>query len=175
MRLALSLWLQERRKWLRWLGVIALALVIVQGVLGGLRVTLLEHSLAIVHASLAQAFFALTVSLALFTSPEWREKIAEPPLAAYGRLRRLAAVTTGLIYLQVLFGAVLRHTGLATRCPFVVCRAGNIARRASHRAGFSKTTVIIVGLPVRRCFSVQCCCCSYSWGRSRISRNLPPY
>jgi heme a synthase len=110
--LALSLWLQERRKWLRWLGAMALVLVVVQGVLGGLRVTLLEQSLAIVHASLAQAFFALTVSLALFTSPEWRERIAEPPLAAYGRLRRLAAVTTGLIYLQVLFGAVLRHTGL---------------------------------------------------------------
>jgi cytochrome c oxidase assembly protein subunit 15 len=109
--LALSLWLQERRQWLRWLGLIALVLVVVQGVLGGLRVTLLEHSLAIVHASLAQAFFALTVSLALFTSPEWRE-IAEPPVADYGRLRRLAAVTTGLIYLQVLFGAVLRHTGL---------------------------------------------------------------
>ncbi|HEX7226247.1 MAG TPA: hypothetical protein VF353_00620, partial [Candidatus Binatia bacterium] len=101
----------ERRKWLRWLGTVALVLVVVQGVLGGLRVTLLEHSLAIVHASLAQAFFALTVSLALFTSPEWRE-IAEPPVTDYGRLRRLAAVTTGLIYLQVLFGAVLRHTGL---------------------------------------------------------------
>ena len=110
--LALSLWIQERRNWLRWLGMIALALVIVQGVLGGLRVTLLEHSLAIVHASLAQAFFALTVSLALFTSPEWRQKIAEPPLVGHGRLRRLATVTTGLIYLQVLFGAVLRHTGL---------------------------------------------------------------
>jgi heme a synthase len=110
--LALSLWLQESRRWLRWLGVAALVLVVVQGVLGGLRVTLLEHSLAIVHASLAQAFFALTVSLALFTSNEWREKIAEVPLADYGRLRRLAAVTTGLIYLQVMFGAVLRHTGL---------------------------------------------------------------
>jgi heme a synthase len=110
--LALSLWLQESRKWLRWLGVAALVLVVVQGVLGGLRVTLLEHSLAIVHASLAQAFFALTISLALFTSKEWREKIAEVPLADYGRLRRLAAVTTGLIYLQVMFGAVLRHTGL---------------------------------------------------------------
>jgi heme a synthase len=110
--LALSLWFRERRNWLRWLGVIALVLVIVQGVLGGLRVTLLEQSLAIVHASLAQAFFALTVSLALFTSPEWREKIAEAPQADYGRLRRLAAVTTGLIYVQVLFGAVLRHTGL---------------------------------------------------------------
>ena len=110
--LALSLWLQERRKWLRWLGAFALALVVLQGVLGGLRVTLLEQSLAIVHASLAQAFFALVVSLALFTSAEWREQIAEPPLADYGRLRRLAAVTTGLIYLQILFGAVLRHTGL---------------------------------------------------------------
>jgi cytochrome c oxidase assembly protein subunit 15 len=110
--LAVSLWLQERRKWLRWLGVIALGLVVVQGVLGGLRVILLEHSLAIVHASLAQAFFALTVSLTLFTSPEWRVKKAEPPLADHRRLRRLAVLTTGLIYLQVLFGAVLRHTGL---------------------------------------------------------------
>src|SRR3989337_4578620 len=65
--LALSLWLQERRKWLRWLGALALALVVLQGGLGGLRVTLLEQSLAIVHASLAQAFFALVVTLALFT------------------------------------------------------------------------------------------------------------
>jgi heme a synthase len=110
--LALSLWLQERRNWLRWLGVTALVLVVIQGVLGGLRVILLEHSLAIVHASLAQAFFALAVSLALFTSAEWREKTMDRPLAESNRLRRLAAVTTGLIYLQVFFGAVLRHTGL---------------------------------------------------------------
>ncbi len=110
--LALSLWLQEHRNWLRWLGVTALVLVVIQGVLGGLRVILLEHSLAIVHASLAQAFFALAVSLALFTSAEWREKTTDRPLADTGRLRRLAAVTTGLIYLQVFFGAVLRHTGL---------------------------------------------------------------
>jgi heme a synthase len=112
MALALSLWLQEPRKWLRWLGVTALLLVVLQGVLGGMRVVLLEHSLAIVHASLAQAFFALAVSLALFTSAEWREKMSDRPLADSNRLLRLAAVTTGLIYLQVFFGAVLRHTGL---------------------------------------------------------------
>ena len=110
--LALSLWLQERRKWLRWLGVTALVLVVIQGVLGGMRVVLLEHSLAIVHASLAQAFFALAVSLALFTSAEWRKEVTDRPRADSNRLRRLAAVTTGLIYLQVFFGAVLRHTGL---------------------------------------------------------------
>jgi heme A synthase len=61
---------------------------------------------------LAQAFFALAVSLALFTSAEWREEVTDRPLADSNRLRRLAAVTTGLIYLQVFFGAVLRHTGL---------------------------------------------------------------
>lgn len=109
--LALSLWFQERRNWLRWLGVAALGFVIVQGVIGGLRVVLLEHTLAIVHAAAAQAFFALTVSLALFTSTEWREGTLGRPLIEGERLRRLCALTTGLIYIQLIFGAVLRHTG----------------------------------------------------------------
>ena len=109
--LALSLWFQERRNWLRWLGVAALVLVVLQGVLGGLRVVLLEHVLAIVHASFAQVFFALTVSLALFTSTEWRQVPTDPPLTDGARLRRLAVITTVLIYLQIVFGAVLRHTG----------------------------------------------------------------
>src|SRR5512132_4020986 len=36
--LAVAFWLRERRAWLRWLSLIALGLVITQGVLGGLRV-----------------------------------------------------------------------------------------------------------------------------------------
>ncbi|HWO43867.1 MAG TPA: COX15/CtaA family protein [Candidatus Eisenbacteria bacterium] len=107
--LALAFWFYERRSWLRWLGVAALALVIVQGVLGGLRVVLLEHDLAIVHACLAQAFFALVVSLASLTSPPPAYDAGAPVVEA--RLWRLGAVTTGLIYLQGVFGAVLRHTG----------------------------------------------------------------
>ena len=125
--LTLALWLRERRRWLRWLGVAALLLVILQGVIGGLRVVLLENTLAIVHAAFAQAFFALTVSLAIFTSREWdrgSSEAANPPFVPLlqrgksgiritdgGRLARLCAVTTGLIYLQAVFGAVLRHTG----------------------------------------------------------------
>lgn len=109
--LALTFWLREQRQWLRWLGLAALALVIVQGVLGGLRVVLLEHTLAIVHAATAQIFFALTICLALFTSSEWRSAPVRRPLDDGGRLRRLCAVTTALIYLQIVFGAVLRHTG----------------------------------------------------------------
>ena len=109
--LVLTFWLRERRGWLRWLGVGALGLVIVQGVMGGLRVVLLEDTLAIVHAAMAQAFFALTVALAVFTSAGWQNVSATNPLTDGGRLRRLCAVTTGLVYLQAIFGAVLRHTG----------------------------------------------------------------
>jgi heme a synthase len=109
--LALTFWLREHRNWLRWLGFAALALVVVQGVLGGLRVVLLEHILAIVHAATAQMFFAVTICLAIFTSSGWRRAPLGRPLADGGRLRRLCAVTTGLIYLQIVFGAVLRHTG----------------------------------------------------------------
>lgn len=108
--LALALWLREPRSWLRWLGLAALALVIFQGVLGGLRVVLLEQTLAIVHAATAQLFFALTVCLAVFTSAGWTQDV-ETTLNDGGRLRRLGAVTTALIYGQIIFGAVLRHTG----------------------------------------------------------------
>ena len=108
--LALTFWLRAERAWLRWLGVAALALVIGQGVLGGLRVVLLENTLAIVHAATAQVFFALTIALAIFTSASWMDT-SGPVIRDSGRLRRLCAITTGLIYLQIVFGAVLRHTG----------------------------------------------------------------
>ncbi|MBI4522914.1 MAG: COX15/CtaA family protein [Deltaproteobacteria bacterium] len=109
--LALWLWRGERRRWLRWLGMIALALVIVQGMIGGLRVVLLEETLAIIHACFAQAFFALTVSLAFFTSKEGREGVEKIWAADSARIRRLCILTTGIIYLQGFFGAILRHTG----------------------------------------------------------------
>ena len=108
--LAVTFWFKERRNWVRWLAIAALGLVITQGVIGGLRVVLLENTLAIVHAMLAQAF-ALTVSLAIFTSAGWREPLAEELIADGGPLTRLCAITTGLLYIQAIFGAVLRHTG----------------------------------------------------------------
>jgi cytochrome c oxidase assembly protein subunit 15 len=109
--LMLWLWLQESRSWLRWLGAIALVAVILQGVLGGLRVVLLAHTLAIVHACLAQAFFALLISIAFFTSPQLPGTPAEGPPEQVSRLRRRCVLTTALIYMQVVFGAILRHTG----------------------------------------------------------------
>jgi cytochrome c oxidase assembly protein subunit 15 len=106
-----TFWMNEQRKWLRWLAVVALGLVIIQGVFGGLRVVLLQHNLAIVHACFAQAFFALIVSLAIFTSAEWNEKAPSDSGTDDCRLWRLCAITAVLIYVQSVFGAVLRHTG----------------------------------------------------------------
>ncbi|MGE0821042.1 MAG: heme A synthase [Candidatus Binatia bacterium] len=111
--LTVSLWRNESRQWLRWLGIVALVAVVLQGILGGLRVVLLQQTLAIIHACFAQAFFALTVSLALFTSAEWRTSIEPHITAGARRVQRLGLVTTGLLYLQLIFGALLRHYGEA--------------------------------------------------------------
>ncbi len=109
--LMVSIWARDARKWMKWLGVIALVAVIAQGVMGGLRVTNLSRILAIIHACFAQAFFALTASIALFTSRSWLQTSAKIDTADISRLRNLSLITFGLIYIQFIFGAVLRHTG----------------------------------------------------------------
>ena len=106
--LAVVLWLKEQRQWLRRLGLVALVAVAVQGVLGGLRVVLIEQKIAIIHACVAQAFFALIASISLFTSAEWR---AGQPSGETKKAQQLGLLTVGLIYGQLILGALFRHTG----------------------------------------------------------------
>src|SRR2546421_7666013 len=70
--LAVWLWLREDRRWLRNLGVIAVVGVILQGILGGLRVTMMKDQIGIFHACVAQAFLGLLVFIALATTKFWR-------------------------------------------------------------------------------------------------------
>ena len=109
--LMVSIWARDARKWMKWLGVIALVAVIAQGVMGGLRVTNLSRVLAIIHACFAQAFFALTASIALFMSRSWVQESTKIETTNVSRLRNLSLITLGLIYIQFIFGAMLRHTG----------------------------------------------------------------
>jgi cytochrome c oxidase assembly protein subunit 15 len=106
--LAVALWREGGRR--RGLGLVMVAVVIVQGVLGGLRVVLLEETLAIVHGCLAQAFFALAVAVALLTSPS--QKTAARGIDS--TLRTLTLVATALVYLQIVFGALITHAGWIT-------------------------------------------------------------
>src|SRR6476659_7666659 len=62
--LAVWLGLKEERRWLRWLGLAALVAVILQGVLGGLRVVWMKDEIGIFHAALAQLYFALICAIA---------------------------------------------------------------------------------------------------------------
>jgi heme a synthase len=119
---AVGLYRQWRRPGtLRWWGLIALAAVVLQGVLGGLRVVWLRDQLGIFHAALAQAFFALTCLIALLTSRPWLGRnrgcrIPAPEADPGGAgLSRLLLATTGLIFLQLVLGATMRHqhAGLA--------------------------------------------------------------
>src|SRR5437899_3213407 len=89
--LAASLWLIDLRRGVRMLGIAAVGAVILQGVLGGLRVTMLKDEIGIFHACLAQAFFGLVVIIALVTSRSWR---APGAVAGRGKSLRCRALTT---------------------------------------------------------------------------------
>ncbi len=100
----------EQRRWVKTLCWLALVLVIVQGVLGGLRVT--EHSavLGLFHGCLAQAYLCLVWSIALVTSSRWERLPAAPVGSGPSRLRFWTIVTTGMIFLQLILGAAMRHS-----------------------------------------------------------------
>ena len=109
--LVIFLFVREKRRWVRRLGVVALIGVVLQGLLGGLTVKLmLPLAVSSAHATLAQLFFCTTVALAVFTSRSWQEQrptIEEPPGVS---LRYLCATAAALILVQLVVGATLRHS-----------------------------------------------------------------
>jgi cytochrome c oxidase assembly protein subunit 15 len=115
--LAIWLWRREERKWVKILGFGALLAVILQGVLGGITVLyLLPTWVSTTHATIAQSFFSLTIVLAIVTSPSWK---AHSPIH-YGRMRKtrlLAAGAVAAVLLQLILGALMRHSGSALAIP----------------------------------------------------------
>jgi heme a synthase len=150
--LAVWTWMVERRRWMRWLGVTALGAVILQGVLGGITVLfLLPAPVSIGHAGLAQLFFCLTVSLALFTSPSWRHP-RQPPVDD-ATLRTVTLATTVLVYCQILLGATMRHIEAGMAIPDFPLSFGSlvppfwnssIAVHFAHRAGAIVVTLAVL-------------------------------
>jgi cytochrome c oxidase assembly protein subunit 15 len=105
--LALAAVLWRRGGALRVLGLVAVATVLAQGVLGGLRVVLLRDEIALVHGPLAQAFLALVATLVYLTSS--RARAAAAPVDR--GLRHLAVVAAAVTYAQIVLGALLTHAG----------------------------------------------------------------
>jgi cytochrome c oxidase assembly protein subunit 15 len=107
--LAVVLWRQDPRRWMRWMGLVALLGVLGQGTLGGLRVIEDELLLAKVHGCTAPVFFALTAAIVAWTSRPWIETQARKEHPTAGRLTWWAWGLTLGIYVQIVLGAQLRH------------------------------------------------------------------
>lgn len=164
--LTLTVWIciREKRAWVRRLSIAALVAVILQALLGGITVLyLLPTAVSMTHACLAQTFFCLTIALALFTSPGWKQGLPRlPESSAKPALAALCGVSALSIYLQLILGAWMRHTdsGLAIPdFPLAFGRivppfeSGSIAIHFAHRLGALVVTVLVV------------------WTFMRISRN----
>jgi cytochrome c oxidase assembly protein subunit 15 len=119
--LALRLWRCEARAWVRRAAAVAVIVVVIQGILGGLRVTgnfTLSTStedmapnivLAVMHGVLGQLFLALLVILAAATSRWWKTGPEPERRAGNAADRALQAWLVAVLFVQLIFGAVQRH------------------------------------------------------------------
>jgi cytochrome c oxidase assembly protein subunit 15 len=107
--LAIWLWRVEDRQSVKTLGLLAVAGVILQGILGGLRVTMLKDQIGIFHACVAQAFLGLIVLIAIVTTNFWRSLSANIDAPKFWTIETIAVATTIAIYAQLALGATMRH------------------------------------------------------------------
>lgn len=125
--LVLMVWalFYEPSRWARRFTVVVFALVVTQGLLGGMRVrieTLLAGDdpaaaarvgrlLAMIHGVLAQLVFGCVVAAAAYLSPMFQR--GTPPAGIDPKqARRLKALSTALLHtliIQLIFGAMARH------------------------------------------------------------------
>ena len=165
----------EPRRWVRRLGYFALGAVLLQGLLGGLTVHyLLPLPISVAHACLAQAFLCLLVTLAVVTSASWiaaesgTTERSGSGVAPGAGLWRFAAVTAGVVYLQLVIGACMRHMNAGLAIPDFPLAFGRIippleslpvAVHFAHRIGALLVSASILttamkflfaGPPVRR-------------------------
>lgn len=152
--LVLAVWTgrKEDRRGMRVLAWAALAAVIAQGVLGGLTVLyLLPTPVSVAHACLAQTFFCVVIALAYSTSREWRSAGAVRIPDERG-LRVAASVATGLVFVQLLVGALMRHMGAGLAIPDFPLAFGRLVPSAwtapvavhyAHRVG---AVLVVLGV-----------------------------
>jgi heme A synthase len=128
--LVLSILNRKRDRWLPLLGVVALAAVSIQGVLGGITVIYqLPTLVSWAHLSLSMAYFSFLIYIAVRSRP------AAPGAAAAvipSRLRLWLGIATVAVYLQVSLGGLVRHTGAGIACLDVPFCGGELWQSSWH-------------------------------------------
>jgi heme a synthase len=164
--IGLAVWLQikEERSWVKKLGWAALAIVIIQGVIGGQRVKLdawylteismsVGQMLRIPHGILAQVFVGVLFAIATSLSRSWCEAPAAQ-FALSDRLKRLGFWCTLLVFVQLVVAATMRHfyAGLAIPTFPLTPEGGLLPAHWDFRVGIHFThrvlaAVLAIGLP----------------------------
>jgi cytochrome c oxidase assembly protein subunit 15 len=154
--IVLATWIAmvEQRSWVRKTAFAAAGVIVLQAILGGITVLyLLPLPVAVAHAGTAQALFCLMVAIALFTNPNF--DTAAPPVSnrANRQTAVLATITTAVIYIQILIGAVMRHLGAGLAIPDFPQSFGHwlppffslaIAVNFAHRCGAIVVSILIL-------------------------------
>jgi len=133
----------------RGLAVAALFLVVFQGVLGGMTVKMqLPDAVSTAHLATSMVFFSLLILLAFRTRP------ATQDVALSTGLRRAIGAATVLVYLQIVLGALVRHTDSGLACTTLPLCGGSVlplgldwrlVLHAAHRLGAIATGVVVIG------------------------------
>src|SRR6266403_2123955 len=183
--LAVWTWRVEKRRWLRLLGLAALATVITQGILGGLTVLFfLPAAVSSAHAAVAQTFFCIAVSIAVFTGRRWVE---EHPRTEFDQRRpalfTLTLLSIFVLYVQLILGAMFRHHGLSW-WPHVL-HAGVVsfvlawtAVRAlsvySQIEAVRRPAILALSLVIAQlCLGFSAFLARVAWGRNAVQPELP--
>lgn len=129
---------REPRRWLRVLAWTAVAAIVAQGVLGGLTVLfLLPDPISIAHAVLAQSLAMLLVLIAYAQSREWERRAREPapaaPAAGERPLWPVVAALPAVVFLQLVAGALMRHTDAGLAIPDFPLMGGSLLPRFDDR------------------------------------------
>jgi len=185
--LAIALWtlLVEKRRWLRWLAVGAFLTVIAQATLGGLTVLLFQPPwISTAHATVAQTFFCIAVSIALFTGRKWVE---EQPRVEFDTRRpalfTLTLLSIFVLYVQLILGGMFRHHGMswwphvlnAVIVAFVLAWTAIRAISAySNIEAVRRPAIVMLSLLITQlCLGFAAFLTRVAWGRSAAQPELP--
>ena len=113
--LAFTIYYTDHRLWLKKTAFFALGLVIIQGLFGGLTVLLfLPTPVSVIHAILAQTFLIVTILISYGLSKERANRMLNES-THYKVLTFPTYLVTSIVFIQLIIGALMRHTesGLA--------------------------------------------------------------
>ena len=136
--LIISCWFRKQLpKWLPWSAMLALMLILVQGILGGLTVTrMLRFDIVTAHLGTALLFFGVLVVMAVSLSPPLEVK-------SESNLHWVGLPVTFLIYIQCLLGVLVGSRWALHQCleESQLCTVMN-----SHIIGVIPTTLGVLSL-----------------------------